>query len=107
MSNKLDDLGKSLELANQINVIKSVLFGVDEEYLKHCIETFRNQASFQDSAAVLNSRYDPTKSTLLNVQAATLETLLSFWNGLKKCEELKGKIAQNDKNRETIESMFF
>lgn len=107
MSNKLDDLGKSMELAGQINMIKSILFGMDEEHLKQAIDAFRNQASFQESAAVLNPRHDPQKSNLLYVQATTLECLLQFWNGLKNCEELKGQIAENDKNREAIESMFF
>lgn len=106
MSDKLEDMGKSMELAGQINMIKSILFGIDEEHLKQAIEAFRKQASFQDSAAVLNPRYDPQKSNLLNVQAATLEALLSFWNGLKNCEELKGKIKQNDKVREEIDALF-
>lgn len=107
MDNKLEDLGKSMELAAQINMIKGVLFQMDEEHLKQAINTFRNQASFQDSAAVLNPRHDSIKNELLRVQANTMQSLMDFWNGLKKCEELKDVIAQNEANRKQIESMFF
>lgn len=106
MSNKLEDLGKSIELAGQINIIKVVLFQINEDHLKQSIEAFKNQASFQDSAAVLNPRYNSDKSDLLRVQANTLQSLLAFWEGLKECERLKGKMADNDKNRAAIESLF-
>jgi len=107
MSNKLEDLGKSMELAGQIEIIKSILFGVDEEHLKNSIEQFRSQASFQDAAFVLNPRHDSTKTELLRVMADSLQHLLGFWDGLKKCEELKRQIAGNEAMRSQIESMFF
>lgn len=107
MSNKLSDLGKSLNLAAAIDMIKMSAMEVDEEYLKHCIDTFRKQASFEDSAAVLNPRYNPDKSSLLNIQADTMQHLLSFVEGLKKCQELKDKVAHGDALREDIQKLFW
>lgn len=107
MKNKLEDLGKSMELGSQIGMIKLVLFQIDEAHLKQSIESFKSQASFQDSAAVLNPRYDTTKSRLLNAQANTLQKLFEFWEGLKRCEELKAEVVKNEANRSAIESLFF
>lgn len=107
MSTKLEDLGKSMELAGQIEMIKSVLFTMDVEHLKAAIKAFRDQVSWQDSAAVLNPSYDSTKSKLLYLQSKTLQALLEFWDGLQQCQQLKDTIAINDANRKEIESLFF
>lgn len=107
MSNKLEDYGKSLELAAQIQAMKPIIMEMDLQHLEHAIKTFDDQASFQDSAAVLNLRYNPEKSDLLRTQVATMRSLLAFINGLKLCDELKKKIAEHDANREQIEKLFW
>jgi len=106
-SNKLEDYGKSLDLAQQIEMIKSITMTMDLEYLKACSEKFRDQASWQDSASVLNPSYNPTKSDILRKQAQTMGYLLQFVNGLKECQELKDKAALEDSQRSKIMEMFF
>lgn len=107
MSNKLEDLGKSMELAGQIEGIKAFAMMMDLDHLRESIKHFREQASFQDSAAVLNPRYNPKKSQLLDMQATALENLLGFVERLKKCQEMKDSIKQDDAVRDEIEKMFF
>lgn len=106
-SNKLEDYDKALELAGQIEMIKSVAITIDWEYLKEVAARFIIQASFEDSAAVLNLNYSPTKSTLLMQQADGLNHLASFVESLKKCQELKDKIASENSQRSEIMKMFW
>ena len=106
MSNKLEDLGKSMELAGQIEMIKLGALLVDTDYLETAILSIRKQASFEDSAAVLNPRWNPHTSGLLTVQANTLQHLLQFIEGLKRCDELKQEKAKHTDAQDEISKMF-
>lgn len=112
MSNKLEDLGKTLQdkstdLATMIDMIKIAIYGIDMEHLKNAIKTFYNQASFQESAAILNPSYNPVKNDLLKQQAKSLQHLYDFIEGLKKCDELKGKVAEGDERILQTQKLFW
>lgn len=107
MATKLDEnYAKSLELAKQIEAMKHIIVTVDTEHLKNMVEKFSTQASFEDSAAVLNAAYDPKKSTLLRVMSHGLQCLLNFIDDLKECDKLKKEIKQTDQARSEIAKLF-
>lgn len=107
MSNKLEDLGKSMDLAQVIEFIKGLIPMIDMEHLQTAIKTFRDQSSFEHSAAVLNRRYNPKKPDLLLVQAETMQHLFDFIEGLKECQRLKDEIKVDDANYAKIEKLFW
>lgn len=106
MSNKLEDLGKSMELAMHIEGIKTHAFMMDLDYLKVAEEAFRRRASFQDSAAVLNPQYHPDKSNLLRLQAQALHHLHQFIETLKLCEEKKQQTNRHADQIAEIQKLF-
>ena len=97
---------KSQELADSIIGLKFSLFTVDVDYAKAVIHSMRKQASFQDSAAVLNPLYMPEKSDLIRMQANMLEHLIQFIELGKEVDQMKGSIAQAEANRNNILKMF-
>lgn len=97
---------KSQELADHINGIKLILFFVDVEYAKAVVKAMRKQASFQDSAAVLNPTYMPEKSDLIRKQAEMLEHLVQFIELGKEVDQMKASIARTDETRSKILKMF-
>lgn len=106
MSNKLEDLGKSYELAYQIEMIKSFLITMDLEHAKKAAESFIDQGNWQDSAAVLNPSYNPEKSDLLRLSGKALMKLVEYVELSKEIDEMKQKIAANGAVRESINKMF-
>ena len=60
---------QSVELADQLIQIAKIIQVMDHDYLKESVEAFKKQASFQDSAAVLNPRYYEKKPDLIHKQA--------------------------------------
>jgi len=106
MNNKLEDLGKSYELAAILESIKPMLQTIDLEFARKAGEGMVDQGNFQDSAAVLNPSYDPTKSDLLRLQGETLLKLVEFVESLKEIDELKEQVRVNQNNMAAIQKMF-
>jgi len=105
-NNKLEDLSKSYELADIINRMKPIIHEMDLDYAKEAIAGMRNLASFNDSAAILNPMYDPTKTDHLYLQCKALSKLIEYVELLKECDKLKAKCVHNDARRSEISKMF-
>lgn len=97
---------KSEELAECINSIKMMLWIMDIAYAKEAVEAMRNQASFEDSAAVLNPMYNPEKTRLITEQAKMLEHLIQFVEIGKQVDEMKKSVNQYSENQRKIMQMF-
>lgn len=80
--------------------------GADMDYVFAMADEMRGQASWQESAAVLNPSYDQTKNDLLYEQARALSFIGKFMDSLKKCHELKLKAESNKKNLDHIQGLF-
>jgi hypothetical protein len=106
MTNKLEDYGKSLQLADVINRMKPLLMEIDLEHAMETAKQMSRHGDWQDSAAVLNPSYDPDKSDLLRVQGKALSTLVEYAKLLKRCDELKETVAANSAARSEIDKMF-
>lgn len=106
MAHNLEEYGKSLDLAAQINAMKPIIMDMDLQWLGTMIDRFQDQASFEASAAVLNPRYNPEKQELLKVQAKTMSHLLNFVEGLKECDRLKLNVAAHENKLDEIAKLF-
>jgi hypothetical protein len=96
---------KSQELADVINIIKPMLHMVDIDYAKSVVKTMLDQASFQDSAAVLSPRYLPERPQLIRQQANALKSFVTFIESLKACDEIRTKISVAEMNQNKIDKM--
>lgn len=63
-----------------------------EKELFEAAKEINEQASWQESAAVLNPTYPLSKNDLLREQAKALNHLGNFIVSLKKCHDLRGKV---------------
>jgi hypothetical protein len=106
MSNKLEDLDKSLELAERINEIKIPLLLVDLDYAKEVAARMQNHGNFMDSAAALNPMYNPTKSDVYRLQGKSLCLLVEFIETLKEVDKLKAEALRHEMNQEKIMNLF-
>ena len=97
---------KSIELAEQINSIKLLLYGVDIDYAKECVTEMKSQASWEDSAAVLNPMYNPEKSNLIRKQADMLNHLVQFLEAGKEVDEMKKSVNKYAQHQQNIMKMF-
>lgn len=103
---KLADLEKSQELADTINSIKIPLILIDCDYAREAAKQMKEQAGWQDSAAVLNPMYNPLKQDIIRKQADALNSLVDFVEALKEVEEMKKTMAVHDCNQQQIMKMF-
>jgi hypothetical protein len=94
-------------LAEQVNNIKFILFQIDREYLDEVIKKWDDQASFEDSAAVLNPLYRPEKTDVLREQGKSLRLLRDFHESLIKCQEAKDKDAAAKISQDKLKSLFW
>jgi hypothetical protein len=100
------DRYESEKLAGQIETLKVILPFINLEHLKKSAKQFREQASFQDSAAVLNPNYDSKRSDSLRESANALEHLAGFVESMLKITEMKAKVARNQIARDQINKLF-
>lgn len=94
------------DLAGKIKVINAVLYSADIDLLKKSAEDMARQASWQDSAAVLNPRYNPKKSENLRLSAKALSLLAEYHETLVEITKLKADIATEDEHYDKIAKMF-
>lgn len=97
---------KSEELASNIEGIKLFLMSVDLDYAKEVSKSMRQQASWQDSAAVLNSMYNPDKQNILRKQSEMLGCIIKFIELGKETDAMKKKVAQVDAMQQNVMKMF-
>ncbi len=103
---KLENLGKTMELAGIIMAIKPWLSQVDLEFAKSCQNDLRDHASFLRSAAVLNPLYNPAKTDILIKQAESIGHLVSFIECLKEVTEMKDSLQAQNAQMEDIMKLF-
>ncbi len=98
--------GDAVLLATQLNEMKKVIHTMDVDFILEAAKDFIDKASWQESAAVLNPRYNPEKPDTLRVMGETLHHLHNFIIGLKKCDEMKAKVADYEAKQNDIAKLF-
>lgn len=96
------------KLAQSIDVIKVILMAheFDSEYALECARQLADQATRQESMAVLNPMHVPSKNELLRKQAETLSHLALFHKGLIECEQLKQEVKSDLQTQHRINKLF-
>jgi len=79
---------------------------IHEDELFKLAEELRSQASWQESAAILNPSYPLSKNDVIREQAAALKHLGNFIASLKKCQELKAKVKAEIDTKDAVAAMF-
>jgi hypothetical protein len=97
---------KAAEQAEIVKLINMTLPQLDIDFLKQAAKDMRGDALRYESAAVLNPNFNPTKPQLLKEQANTLDTLCRYFEGIKKCSELKTQLDLDKINREKLTAFF-
>jgi len=97
---------KSEELALHLELIKVHANQIDLEYAREVVRSFRDQASRQESLAVLNPLHPQAENDRLYTQAQALEKFLEFVELLKRADELKQTAATERRMRENIQRLF-
>lgn len=93
----------------QADIIMQIAFPVvmlDIEFCKNSSKTWMEQASRQESMAVLNRRYEPIKTEILREKAKALRLLAEYAESLKEIQNLKNKLAEAEINNEKIDKLF-
>lgn len=101
-------LEKSTELAATISKINMVLQmdNFDLDYAKMAQAKFAEQASWQESVAVLNPNHSQTKNDILRMGSKQLGALIAYVEAGRKVDELKKKAKGEDFNMDQIRRMF-
>jgi hypothetical protein len=99
-------LEKSEQFAHTFNQLKPHLLEVDVDYIKEAAKQMREKANFNDSAAVLNRMYLPSKQDCIRKQAESLQHLANLIECLKEVDKLKLQVAAENYNLEKINNLF-
>jgi hypothetical protein len=97
---------KSEELAALIELMKPYIQLIDIDYANAVYKAMKDQASWQQSASILNPSYDNVKNDLLYTQAQCLKAMITFISLAKECDQLKGMIQQNEQNQRKVAALF-
>jgi transketolase len=97
---------KSQEQANIILALAFFVQRLDIDYLREAEKDFIKQASWQESAAILNPSYPLEKNEVLREQANALKSLCDYADSLKKIDELNKKIALREQALNRINRNF-
>lgn len=106
MSDKLEDLDKSMDLAETINMMKPFLHSVNLDYAKEMVGKLSEHASFSDSTAVLNPMYNPLKPDIIRKQAKSLCLLVDFIETLKEIDVMKTQLSKEQQTKEDVMKLF-
>jgi len=97
---------KSEELAGQITILQQFICNMDLAYAREAAESILRQAEWQDSAAVLNPRYNPDKQNIMRIQAQGLLSLVDFGEKMIQVGKMKADLSVSDANLDRIAKMF-
>ncbi len=97
---------KSEELAQKVELIKMISMGIDLDYSEEMVKSFFDQATRQESMAVLMPSHDSRKNDLLREQAKALDHFNKFIRGLRKSQNIKDQITKNQATADKISRMF-
>lgn len=91
----------------QIELIKVHCVQIDLDYANEMVYSLIAEASKQDALLTLcPAQSILAGNELLHEQAHALRHLINFIDSLKKCSELKEKVAELKNNEALIQSMF-
>jgi hypothetical protein len=97
---------KSQEQANVIKIMNIILHGLDTEYCEELAIAMKNQASRQESMAVLNPSYPLEKNEMIRMQAAALTHLVEYVKCLKEVDKIKARVGHVENVNSEIGKMF-
>lgn len=97
---------KSEEQAAIIRLISVYILLIDIDYCRHTGKTMLDQASRQESMAVLNPNHPQVKNDILRAQAKALLHLCDYVSALKEVDRLKARLDVENKTRDEISKMF-
>lgn len=92
--------------AELIKAIALYIFPLDVDYCREAAKDMLNQASRQESIAVLNPNHPQSKNDLLRLQGKALRTLCDYVDTLKEIEKVKEQIKKDEQNQQTISRLF-
>lgn len=93
----------------QAEIIKMIAFPVimlDVEYCKEIATDFMNQASRQESMAVLNPSHPQEKNDILRLKGMALRSLCEYVETLKQIDEMEKTLVSVGKAKADIEKLF-
>lgn len=99
-------LEKSTEQARIIMLINTHLSFLDLDYLQKFVESVKNNASFKESAIILNPSYNLDKIQLERTQACAAQLLIDYAKKLHEVEEIKKKIQLTEQQQSEINKLF-
>jgi hypothetical protein len=97
---------KSEELAALIELMKPYIQLIDIDYANAVYKAMKDQASWQQSASVLNPSFDSVRNDLLYTQAQCLKAMITFISLAKECDQLKSQIQHNQEARNKVAALF-
>lgn len=107
MLNEKEKRDKANEQAEIIREIVTLTLGLDVQFLREANKKMRERASTYDAAAaIIGGGYSPNRSTLMDLQAATLEHLCAFVDGNHEISIRKIELKSETALRESIAEMF-
>lgn len=79
---------------------------IGDDELSEAAKHASSQASWQESASILNPGYNLSKNDVLREQANALRSLDSFIKSLKRIQELKDKVTSEDAKMAKVRGLF-
>jgi hypothetical protein len=97
---------KSEQQAALIMQLGFIASALDIEYLRECAREIMQQASHQESMAVLNPRHPQSKNILLRSQGVALRKLCDYVDALKEIDRNKEQVSVDEQHADTISKLF-
>lgn len=97
---------KSQQQAEILQSIAVDVFLLDTEYCREVAEAMHDQASRQESMAVLNPSYPLEKNDLIRKKADALIHLCDYVDALKQVRDIEKEVGEKEKVQDQINKMF-
>jgi hypothetical protein len=97
---------KSEQQAAFIMQIGFIASALDLDYLRECGRQIMQQASYQESMAVLNPLHPQSKNNLLRSQGKALFNLCDYVESLKEVDRMKEAVSVDEQHADTIAKLF-
>lgn len=96
--------GYSEQQAEIIKTLGLLIIQLDDEYLETVAKATRDQASRQESLAVLHPHYPQSKNDLLRLKADALDYLSRYVKALKAIDEQRRKVEADEGSKGALYS---
>lgn len=97
---------QSVRLAQALEMIKFAIHNIDYDYLKLAAQKLGEQATFENTAAILNPRFNPHKNDSVRLSAKALFTLVQYIDALKEIDKAKAAANDHEEAVDKISAMF-